>query len=286
LNALKGEDNDNALECLKRGEQLLEAVTAEGKDVDRNLIIVILYNLACCYQRASLLEDCASYLDGTIFNLESKVTNFSDNSALLSTLLASPTNSVMSGNSQPETARKFNISAKLFKLRYLCKCHLQLCAVLSQLNKHHDALLHGQKASFYCQELIRNTHLLCKSYISRLKEQTTRADDVEESSDFFGRRSSYYVEENERILKILTTNCEPILGELVSQVNHFNRYNHIEKAKESITDDFSVKADVSQQMSVNPQTLLQHAETNATQFSTFKKQKGSIHSKYLTKKQP
>ena len=49
IQALKNEDNENALECLKRGEQLLEAVTAEGKDVDRNLIIVILYNLACCY---------------------------------------------------------------------------------------------------------------------------------------------------------------------------------------------------------------------------------------------
>lgn len=49
IQALKNEDNENSLECLKRGEQLLEAVTAEGKDVDRNLIIVILYNLACTY---------------------------------------------------------------------------------------------------------------------------------------------------------------------------------------------------------------------------------------------
>ena len=54
IQALKSEDNENALECLKRGEQLLEAVTAEGKDVDRNLIIVILYNLACCYQRYAI----------------------------------------------------------------------------------------------------------------------------------------------------------------------------------------------------------------------------------------
>ena len=49
LAAIKNEDNENALECLKRGEQLLEAVTAEGKDVDRNLIVVILYNLACTF---------------------------------------------------------------------------------------------------------------------------------------------------------------------------------------------------------------------------------------------
>ena len=34
------------------------------------------------------------------------------------------------------TWRKFNISSKLIKLRYLCKFYLQLCAVLSQLNKY------------------------------------------------------------------------------------------------------------------------------------------------------
>lgn len=70
-----------------------------------------------------------------------------------------------------ETTKKFNISSKLFKLRYLCKCHLQLCAVLSQLNKHQEALYHGQMASFFCQQLIKNTLLLCKSYIARLMQE-------------------------------------------------------------------------------------------------------------------
>lgn len=52
--------------------------------------------------------------------------------------------------SPEEQIKKFNISSKLFKLRYLCKYHLQLCAVLSQLTKHKEALMHGQLASFYC----------------------------------------------------------------------------------------------------------------------------------------
>ena len=34
------------------------------------MIIVVLYNQACCYQRQNMLTDCASYLDGTIYNLE------------------------------------------------------------------------------------------------------------------------------------------------------------------------------------------------------------------------
>lgn len=71
------------MDCLKRGEQLLEAVTSEGKDVDRNLIVIILYNLACCYQRLNMLEDCASYIDGCIYNIESKVTCFDENEGLI-----------------------------------------------------------------------------------------------------------------------------------------------------------------------------------------------------------
>ena len=148
----------------------------------------------------------------------------------------------------------------------MCKCHLQLCAVLSQLNKHQEALYHGQMASYFCQELIRNTHLLCKSYIQRLliEKNSKGAErgsgavlkDIENElgSDFLSsqdksslsdseqlknntstasakedplnpKRTSYYVEENERILNLLITNCEPILSEMVASVDHFNTYN-------------------------------------------------------------
>ena len=80
---LKNEETETALDQLKRGEQMLEYITAEGREVDRNLIIVILYNQACCYQRLNMLPDCASYLDGTIYNLEQKVTNFEDDEEFL-----------------------------------------------------------------------------------------------------------------------------------------------------------------------------------------------------------
>ena len=80
---LKNDETDTALDSLKRGEQMLEFITSEGREVDRNLIIVILYNQACCYQRLNMLPDCASYLDGTIYNLEQKVTNFQEDEEFL-----------------------------------------------------------------------------------------------------------------------------------------------------------------------------------------------------------
>ena len=75
---LKNEETDQALENLKRAEQILEDYTNEGKDVDRNMIIIVLYNQACCYQRLSMLDDCSNYLDGTIFNLQQKLLNFEE----------------------------------------------------------------------------------------------------------------------------------------------------------------------------------------------------------------
>lgn len=87
----------------------------------------------------NMLEDSSSYLDGTIYNLEAKVTNFDDNEEIIQMMLSNQgPNQLNSLESQSnkltdvvETTKKFNISSKLFKLRYLCKCHLQLCAILS-----------------------------------------------------------------------------------------------------------------------------------------------------------
>lgn len=78
IEQLKNEDADSALDTLKRAEQILEDFTNEGKDVDRNMIIVVLYNQACCYQRMTMLDDCSNYLDGTIYNLQQKIVDFEE----------------------------------------------------------------------------------------------------------------------------------------------------------------------------------------------------------------
>ena len=101
-----------------------------------------------------MLPDCASYLDGTIYNLEQKVTNFEEDEEFLNMVAQNGQNDMILGNtgldplgnnsisavsnnlsqggwdrailnlSPEEQLKKFNISSKLFKLRYLCKYHL------------------------------------------------------------------------------------------------------------------------------------------------------------------
>ncbi len=107
-------------------------------------------------------------------------------------------------------------------------------------------------ASFFCQELIKNTHSLCTSYINRLLAEknsgktTNRAasrqnNKVESTTENILqelneedvnnqlKKTSYYVEENEKLLNVLITNCEPILSEIGSLIDHFNSYNGIQK---------------------------------------------------------
>ena len=38
--------------------------------IDRNMVVVILYNIACAYQGLWILEKCAKYIDSVIFNIE------------------------------------------------------------------------------------------------------------------------------------------------------------------------------------------------------------------------
>ena len=44
IQELKNDDTKAALECLQKGEQMLEFIASDGREIDRNLIIVILYN--------------------------------------------------------------------------------------------------------------------------------------------------------------------------------------------------------------------------------------------------
>lgn len=63
-------------------------------------------------------------------------------------------NEIMDGESSnqilnDDVSKKLSMSYKFQKLRYLSRIHLQLGAVLSQINKHEEALYHGKLAALY-----------------------------------------------------------------------------------------------------------------------------------------
>ena len=66
--------------------------------------------------------------------------------------------------------------------------------------------------------------MLCHGYINKL--QATNAG-IENPVHAQGNAIPYYVEENERLLNLLITNCEPILSEITQRIDQFNTINQI-----------------------------------------------------------
>ena len=66
---------EEALKKLKSAEKILEKVIKEI-DVEKKSVILILHNIACCYQKMKIFENCVTYLEAVIYHydgtLESK----------------------------------------------------------------------------------------------------------------------------------------------------------------------------------------------------------------------
>lgn len=125
------------------------------------MVTVVSYNMACCYQRTGSLEDCIAYLNETLVNLGDPLPN--------STSVCNKSQDEEK-KEQKKIQKKYNVSMKIQKLRYKCKCHLQLCAVMSQLNRHEEALNNGKLAVRFCQELIKNSKYLCNDYVFKVNK--------------------------------------------------------------------------------------------------------------------
>lgn len=78
-------------------------------------------------------------------------------------------------------------------------------------------------ASFYCQELIRNSKLLCESYIGEIiskaekKETTENIKIKSQTIDLPNILSAkYYLEDDKKLLDLLIKNCHPILADMIN----------------------------------------------------------------------
>ena len=130
-----------------------------------------------------MLDDWVSYLDGTIFNinisLKSEILNkLSDDYGPV--IVKDELNEIMDGEASDQilnedVSRKLTMSYKFQKLRYLSRLHLQLGAVLSQINKHEEALYHGKTAALYWQDLIKNTKILWEDYLQKISLKSSKS---------------------------------------------------------------------------------------------------------------
>lgn len=130
LEEIAEENFIGALNYLKKKEELLEALTTEGLHADKNEVLSTLTCTACCYQRLGGLDKCAAYLEAC-------------------TIYSVPT-------SQPMFRLK-SLADMLKQAKLQCLVHIQLCAILSQLGNHAEALAKAKTATRLAQFAIENT---------------------------------------------------------------------------------------------------------------------------------
>ena len=146
------EKADISLEILKKLEMFLESNILETKfNFEKKLIIIILHNLACCYQKLKDYDNCIIYLDGVIYHfdkeLEKKHQIKINEEYFYQNLNKDQTNYSLLGD-------------LILELRFSAKFHLQMCAVLSQANRHVEALKHAKLAGLICEDNLIKTYYL------------------------------------------------------------------------------------------------------------------------------
>lgn len=111
FNFISRDQFEKALVLLQKTEGVLEVVNLETSSRDKFIQFITCNNMAMCFQKLSMLDECTTYLKQCLdmFKLDTFM----------------PANTLALRNR---------------RLRLECKLRLQLCAILSQTQNHTEAL--------------------------------------------------------------------------------------------------------------------------------------------------
>jgi len=166
---------DAGLQMLERLKKVLEFAAEAGRPLDRNMIIVCLYNTACAYQMGWVLEKCAEYIDAVIYNLDQSI---QQDDVIIN-----------SSTDLSHTQQATITCIKIRKQKFLLKVYLQCCAVLSQLSKHEEALSLAHKA----QRTMISILSQCASYCKETSEVLDKGPLSQSNADLINGRPSHNV---------------------------------------------------------------------------------------------
>ena len=109
---IKREQYERALNLLQKAYGIMDVIDFKACRRDKFHLFVMFHNMALCYQKMQMLEECASCIDQALENLSTDSFNLEERS----------------------------ISNRMRKLVIISKLKMQFCAILSQIHRHKDAL--------------------------------------------------------------------------------------------------------------------------------------------------
>ncbi len=194
VNAIYNDSFEKATAMLRKGRQLLDQLCVGSCNKSATMSLIISHNLALCYQKAGQLAECGACLKQCLTQVKKMVTP----------------------NDSPET--------KFKHLKYLSKLHMQYCAILSQQNRHNEALDHAKYGIRYSHEMITQTMHVAEGYAAVPSDYSSVHNDVpsrKPKNASFGTDCSALLSrplgEPAELTELFAKKLLPVLRELVSR---------------------------------------------------------------------
>ena len=229
------EKTEKSLDILKKLEAFLENKIIDIKtNINKNFIIIVLHNIACCYQKLKDNDNCINYLEAVIYHFDKIIENkhkIKINEEYFDSLIKN---------------KHYNYDKKLLgdlilELRFCAKFHLQMGVVLSEAKRHVESLKHIKLAALICEDnLIKTTHLynelkdiLLNNDKKNINEN--KNEELESIKQQIKNNHKIIIELNKRILKLRNNN---ILQNTQNDKNIFDSKNSKKNMKSIYNNNY------------------------------------------------
>eukprot|EP00347_Sterkiella_histriomuscorum_P010654 403375442 len=136
---IKREMYEKALNLLQKAYGIMDVVDFDLCRRDRFHLFILFHNMALCYQKMQMLDECAQCIEQSLEYLPMDQFNLQEKS----------------------------ISNRMKKLQILGKLKMQYCAILSQVHRHKDALDQAKEGVKISHLLINDMKQLAEFYVKR-----------------------------------------------------------------------------------------------------------------------
>ncbi len=134
-----GENYERACAILLRARKVLDQLCLGSYRCNAPAALMTFHNLALCYQKLGMLRDCGDSLRQCL----------------------------ELGKAMASSSTKDGNESRAKHMKYLGKVHMQYCAILSQQNKHIEALDHAKYGVKFAHLALQETTRIAESFASR-----------------------------------------------------------------------------------------------------------------------